>query len=187
MLQAKVRAFVDLRDGGDANGTAITGWEGDWNRESGTVSHQQWVFQRVSQSSDEVGKILRGSPHRIAQDFKSYQVDGEYIILPQGIWQSIWRGTKLNGHRRWRRQIFDCDDFAVVFKSAVAEWGYDNVRADNISILCGLMLGRARVPKEPGHAYNFTINDNYDRVVFFEPQLNTFQDDNNYDPLLGFF
>ncbi|EEB94816.1 hypothetical protein MPER_06309, partial [Moniliophthora perniciosa FA553] len=80
------QTFVDLYLGGTANGTAIYGWTGQWNT---TGPHQQWVFQRMSQSTDEIRNILLRNPNN-TQDFHCYNADVEYLILPQGLWKVIW-------------------------------------------------------------------------------------------------
>ncbi|KAF5389604.1 hypothetical protein D9757_004236 [Collybiopsis confluens] len=176
--------FMDLYNGGSANGTEITGWSGWWESTSDDSFHKRWSLKRASLTSAEVSLLVRNNPD-ITVDFKSYQLDGDYIILPEGVWQTIWNGSGLHD-RPWRSEIFDCDDFAVVYKGAVATWGAGNVRADGIAILCGIMLGRAKVGVG-AHAYNFNINTRFDAVRFFEPQTNAFQDHTDYNAYLGFF
>jgi len=177
--------FVDLHNGESANGTQITAWAGSWDSQGPDTFHKQWVFERVSLAGTEIHTLLKAHPN-IEQDFKSYQVDGEYMILPQGIWKAIWDSSTLPS-RKWRKELFDCDDFAAVYKAAVATWGDGNIRADGVSILCGLMLGRAKPPRVGAHAYNFTISDDKWKVLFFEPQNGSFQADNEYQPYLGYF
>ncbi|KAF5384469.1 hypothetical protein D9757_006399 [Collybiopsis confluens] len=178
------KTFMDLYGGGSANGTRIYGWSGSWDSTSDDSFHKRWFLKRASQTSAEVSLLVRNNPD-ITVDFKSYLLDGDYIILPEGVWQTIWNGSGLR-NRPWRSEIFDCDDFAVVYKAAVATWGADNIRADGIAILCGIMLGRAKVGVG-AHAYNFNINTRFDAVRFFEPQTNAFQDRTNYNAYLGFF
>ncbi|KAF5346630.1 hypothetical protein D9757_013559 [Collybiopsis confluens] len=102
--------FMDLLNGGTANGTLITGWSGQWDATGESSHHQQWSLQRVSQRSTEVHSTLRRNPE-LSFDFQSYQVDADYIILPEGIWRTIWNGSGL-ASRSWRSEIFDFDDFA---------------------------------------------------------------------------
>ncbi|KAG2139287.1 Moa, A lectin from the mushroom marasmius Oreades in complex with the trisaccharide Galgalglcnac [Suillus clintonianus] len=179
------KTFVDLNRGGTVNGTRIQGWNGEGGQWSYKGANQLWDFERVSRSGPEVHTILKESPN-LAQDFASYKVDGEYLILPQALLSEIWKGSTLPG-RKWRADIFDCDDFAAVYKGCVATWGDDSIHADGVSLLCGLMLGRSESHSKPGHAYNFTLSNDCLRVLFFEPQDNTFKNDNGYIPYLGYF
>ncbi|EEB99847.1 hypothetical protein MPER_00367, partial [Moniliophthora perniciosa FA553] len=88
----------------------------------------QWVFQRMSRSTDEIRNILLRNPNN-TQDFHCYNADVEYLILPLFFWKVIWNNSGLS-NRKSRGEIFDIDDFALVYKAAVANWGYDNIRAD---------------------------------------------------------
>ncbi|KAI0317211.1 hypothetical protein OF83DRAFT_1034521, partial [Amylostereum chailletii] len=91
-----------------------------------------WYFERLSLSSTEIHAALKASPN-LAQDFKCYPAEGEYLGLPRGILRGIWETTGL-GERAWRKDTFDCHDFALgnfpVYKSAVITWGANNIRAD---------------------------------------------------------
>ncbi len=60
------------RSGG--NGTHIVGWTGETGQDS-AASHQQWLFEKLSQTSDDVHAALSKSPS-LRQDFQSYLEDG---------------------------------------------------------------------------------------------------------------
>ncbi|KAI0317225.1 Moa, A lectin from the mushroom marasmius Oreades in complex with the trisaccharide Galgalglcnac [Amylostereum chailletii] len=187
---AVAKTFVDLYGGGSTNGTAINGWAGDWNIAGN--ANQNWVFERVSRTSGEIKTAVLANPD-ISTDFKSFLADSDYLLLPRGFWQNIWNSSDLK-NRRWRSEIFDCDDFATVeptfciipvFKAEVAKWGDTNIKADNISVLCGLMYGTS---DRGGHAYNFAIMSNTpNKVVFFEPQTNSFMDSIGFKAYFGMF
>ncbi|PBK62820.1 hypothetical protein ARMSODRAFT_562283 [Armillaria solidipes] len=166
--------FIDLYHGGKSNGTPIYGWKGDFKTHGQYSWHQYWTFRRRSLSSAEIKKIIMGNKFHLNKSYKSYQVDGEYLILPQNIWEEIWlNSTDLSSKKR-RREIFDYDDFALTMKAAIAQWGAKKCDADGFSIFCGLMLGRSQKSPREGRAYNFTISDDHSGVVFFDPQDNKF-------------
>ncbi|KAI0324626.1 Moa, A lectin from the mushroom marasmius Oreades in complex with the trisaccharide Galgalglcnac [Cubamyces sp. BRFM 1775] len=175
--------FVDLLNGGSSDGTKIVGWQGSWN-DGTSLGHQHWTFSPQSLLGHEVHTILRANPY-LRQDFKSYKADGMYLILSRARLQEIWRNSGLSG-RRWREEIFDCDDFAFVYKAAVAKWGDDQFKADGFAIICGTMFGTNA--RNEGHAYNWMINpDNHSAIVFFEPQNNSFMDNPGYNAYFGVF
>ncbi|KAK0444153.1 hypothetical protein EV421DRAFT_1903262 [Armillaria borealis] len=175
--------FADLYHGGSSNGTPIYGCKGPGFKTHDKDSwHQYWTFKRRSLSSAEIKKIIMGNKFHLSlskltvnKSYKSFQVDGEYLILPQSLWEEIWlNSTDLSGKKR-RREIFDYDDFALTMKAAVAQWGAKTCdHADGFSIFCGLMLGRSLKSPREGRAYNFTISDDHSGVVFFDPQDNKF-------------
>ncbi|KAK0494139.1 hypothetical protein EDD18DRAFT_1403398 [Armillaria luteobubalina] len=144
-------AFADLYDGGSSNGTPIYGWKSSVGFNS-TQSHQCWFFQRMSLSSADVRMVIGRNPH-LTNNYKSYLVDGEYLILPNAkLWQEIWE----------------------IMQAAVAQWKTGKWLIDNFAIFCGLMLGRSLKDPIQAHAYNFNVGDDHSRVVFFEPQNNKF-------------
>ncbi|PBL04449.1 Moa, A lectin from the mushroom marasmius Oreades in complex with the trisaccharide Galgalglcnac [Armillaria gallica] len=175
--------FANLHTDGSSNGFPIRGYQGSDFHVRDNNFHQCWLFKRMSLSSAEIKRIIGRNPHLVG-NYKSYQIDGEYLILPRNIWGEIWNSTGLRDKNR-RREIFDCNDFALVMKAAVAQWGTNKWRADGFAIFCGLMLGRSQSnPKE--RAYNFTISDDHSRVVFFDPQTNEFMDNIDCDAFLAY-
>nr|3PHZ_A Chain A, Ricin B-related lectin [Cerioporus squamosus]3PHZ_B Chain B, Ricin B-related lectin [Cerioporus squamosus]5MUA_A Chain A, Ricin B-related lectin [Cerioporus squamosus]5MUA_B Chain B, Ricin B-related lectin [Cerioporus squamosus]BAC87875.1 Ricin B-related lectin [Cerioporus squamosus] len=157
--------FVTLLNG-DGGGTGtVVGWQNITNNTS-----QNWTFQKLSQTGANVHATLLACP-ALRQDFKSYLSDGLYLVLTRDQISSIWQASGL-GSTPWRSEIFDCDDFATVFKGAVAKWGNENFKANGFALLCGLMFGS----KSSGaHAYNwFVERGNFSTVTFFEPQNGTY-------------
>ncbi|KAI0664074.1 Moa, A lectin from the mushroom marasmius Oreades in complex with the trisaccharide Galgalglcnac [Cubamyces menziesii] len=180
------KTFVDLLDGGSSDGTKIVGWQGSWE-DGPPPGHQHWTFSPQSLLGHEVHTILKANPY-LRQDFKSYLADGMYLILSRERLQDIWRNSELPS-RHWREEIFDCDDFAFVYKSAVAKWGDEQFKADGFAIVCGVMFGtRVHEGEVDGHAYNWVVNpEDHSAIVFFEPQNNTFMDDPGYKAYFGVF
>ncbi|KAK0193272.1 hypothetical protein F5146DRAFT_1029860 [Armillaria mellea] len=159
--------FAILKTGGSSNGTPICGYQGSDFHVRDNDFHQCWSFKRWSLSSADIKLIVERNSH-LARNYKSYQVDGEYLILPRTLWGEIWNSTGLRDKDR-RREIFDSNDFALVMKAAVAQWGTNKWRADGFAILCGLVLERSPENNHrERHAYNFTISDDHSGVVFFE-------------------
>ncbi|KAF5388224.1 hypothetical protein D9615_000847 [Tricholomella constricta] len=178
------KTFADLYNGGDSDGTPIYGWTGTWDDDN---SHQKWNFQRMSATSAEVTLAIRNNPH-LAHDYRGYLLDGEYLILSADVWHQVWATTGLGqGNKVWRSEIFDCDDFAVTMKAAVAAWGADNIRADNCALLCGIMLGVNPNDPTDAHAYNFNLTNDHTGVIFYEPQTDQFLNDIGYNAYLAFF
>ncbi|KAF8646499.1 hypothetical protein AX16_007176 [Volvariella volvacea WC 439] len=149
--------FADLRNGGRANGTPIVGVV------DGPSSHQLWNFRILSCTSSQVRDALTQSPY-ITTEFKEFNADTLYLILPRDKLSAVWRGTSLC-FTKWRKEIFDCDDFATVFKAE--------------------MYGENESSR---HAYNWTLDLN-DRstVIFFEPQNGRFSNDIGYNAYFGLF
>ncbi|TDL14708.1 ricin B-like lectin [Rickenella mellea] len=174
------RTFLDIPGGKHVNGIRLHCWHGGWDE--GNIN-QLWTFRCHSRTSQEIDKVLNDDPN-IRHKHSRYLTNGTYFVLSQAMLREIWNHTGL-GNTHWRRQIFDCDDFAIVFKAAVAKWGAENIRANGFAILCGLMFGRK--PGGEVHAYNFTLSDSYHDVEFFEPQKGHFTRHIGYNADLCYF
>ncbi|KAI0721689.1 ricin B-related lectin [Cerioporus squamosus] len=174
------QTFLDLHDGG-GNGTHVVGWTGSW-QDTG-ASHQYWRFEKLSQTSDDIHLALSKAPS-LRQDFQSYLEDGLYLILSREAMLQIWRASGL-GQKPWRDSIFDCDDFATIFKAEVSKWGNTTFKADGFGILCGMMFGSNQ---EESHAYNWTLDPvDPSRVLYFEPQEGAFTSNSGYQAYMGLF
>ncbi|THH11325.1 hypothetical protein EW145_g720 [Phellinidium pouzarii] len=163
------KTFVDLYYGGGSD-TKITGWRSDWNTFN---VNQSWTFELVSQTHAEVDDAIWRNPI-LRPEFQSYQSDTVYLILTQKALNVIWNESGLKGMKP-QDQIFDCDDFAFVFKAAVAQWGNSTIHTDGFAILCGILFGVKDGPNLDVHALNWSIsNSNKQQVVYFEPQNGQF-------------
>ncbi|MCD6148176.1 lectin MOA-related protein [bacterium] len=94
-------------------------------------------------------------------------LDGRYKLVSLDTWKKIIQSDTLNLTKKWHRDVFDCDDFAIVFKAHVSEFYEINS--------VGVALGRiydAKTSKYIGyHAYNLIVakNGNIELYVY-EPQ-----------------
>ncbi|KAI9062309.1 carbohydrate-binding module family 13 protein [Trametes sanguinea] len=177
--------FVDLLNGGGGNGNQIVGWQGSWH-DATSLGHQHWTFQPRSLPGNEIHATLRAN-HHLRQDFKSYKTDCLYLVLSREHIEDIWRNSVLK-NRKWRCEIFDCDDFAFVYKGEVCKWAEANFKADarGFAVVCGIMFGTN--DRGRGHAYNWMIDpDNHSSIIFFEPQNSSFKENPGYDAYFGVF
>lgn len=152
---------VDLADGGKNDGTRVWGWQYIPN------DNQKWLFKRMTRTPQEIQALL-GANVRVGRvEFPHYQ-DMNYLVLPLNLQNIIYNDSGIKRNFRWRPEIFDCDDFAVTFKAAVAKHGYDSILVDNIAILCGIMFGSK--PPNLGHALNWSVSETLNSINFLEPQ-----------------
>nr|BAC87876.1 Ricin B-related lectin [Cerioporus squamosus] len=172
--------FATLYSGG-GSGTAIVGW-----RLVNSNGNQDWVFQKLSQTSVNVHATLLACGATVGQDFKNYLYDGLYLVLPRDRISAIWKASGL-GETARRDGIYDSDEFAMTFKSAAATWGKENFKADGFAILCGMMFGTKASTNR--HAYNWVVErGSFSTVTFFEPQNGTYSDDAwGYKAYFGLF
>ncbi|KAJ7452614.1 hypothetical protein FB451DRAFT_694833 [Mycena latifolia] len=174
--------FLNLEGGKDEDGTKIECWE----NEEGTAD-QRWSLNRVSATHDEIIAALQRSPYRLS-DFKRYPVDSIYLVVNQPLLKGIWNQSGLRANH-CRTQIFDSDDFALGFKAFVAKWGNDNIKADNLTLLCGLIVGQSIVKSEDEkhtyHAFNWTLTDDRTTILFFEPQNGQISATSEYTAVWG--
>jgi len=94
-------------------------------------------------------------------------LDGKYKLVSLDTWKKIIRSDTLNLTKKWHRDVFDCDDFAIVFKAHVSEFYEINS--------VGVALGRiydVKTNKYVGcHAYNLIVAKNGSIELYvYEPQ-----------------
>ncbi|KAG7091497.1 hypothetical protein E1B28_010527 [Marasmius oreades] len=176
------KTFVDLYNGGSSNGTKITGWPGNWTEHN---THQEWHFNRMSVSSAEAKSAVERNPHIKCGTYRGYNLDGEYLVLPNSFFTQIWKDSGLPS-RKWRKEIYDSDDFAIAMKAAVGKWNADSWKANGFGIFCGVMLGINKAG-DKAHAYNFTLTKDHCDIVFFEPQDGEYLNDIGYDGYMAFY
>lgn len=94
-----------------------------------------------------------------------------FCLSYEKLW-NLWSNSGVGGYR-YVEQKFDCDDFSLCLKAAVAKHKHGMWAPGGAlfaSFLCGVVFGRKVVWGETKeHAYNFTI-DYPDNLIFFEPQ-----------------
>ena len=94
-------------------------------------------------------------------------LDGKYKLVSLDTWRKIIQSDTLNLTKKWHRDVFDCDDFAIVFKAHVSEFYEINS--------VGIALGRiydAKTDEYIGyHAYNIIVAKNGGIELYvYEPQ-----------------
>jgi len=99
-----------------------------------------------------------------------YNSDAEYAYGDLHELQAIWMKSYLNprnpDHVTYKKDVFDCDDFALAMKAAVAKQCYADLGAMACSI--GIVWTYDSV-KHSGHAFNVFL-DKLWQVKLFEPQ-----------------
>ncbi|CAE6426454.1 unnamed protein product, partial [Rhizoctonia solani] len=128
--------FADLLSGGagHSRNLPIVGWAGAW--ENNTNHHQLWCLKKTSLPREEIRELLTCYPS-IQEKFFTCFADGEYFILHPETIQRIWAESELGQKNyHWRREIFDCDDFAYVLKAEVTKWAARNIKADVSPLDC---------------------------------------------------
>ncbi|KAJ8698735.1 hypothetical protein PTI98_005409 [Pleurotus ostreatus] len=166
--------------------TPIVGWQGSWTEAESIGRTRQWRFECISQTNDQIRTILKASPH-VQQSFAS---DKLYLISSSQRLYAIWGETGL-GSTQSREEIFDSDDFALVFKAEVAKWGNKTFKADGFGILCGMMFGSKtdNNGKEISTAYNWNLEvKDLSKVVFYRPMDGTISyDADGYKAYFGLY
>ncbi|KAF4601318.1 hypothetical protein EYR38_005970 [Pleurotus pulmonarius] len=144
-------------------------WQGSWTEAESIGRTRQWIFECISQTTSQIRTTLNASPY-IQQNFPSFNGDELYLVLSSERLYAIWEGTDL-GSTQSRVEIFDSDDFALVFKAEVAKWGNKTFKADGFGILCGMMFSSKadNNGKAISYAYNWSLEvKDPSKVVFFE-------------------
>jgi len=160
---------------GTKGGTSIVGYAGTWNF---TNANQQWILENRSVGYDHIGRLITNTGFTSACRHNLKSLDQPYFVLSTGIMKLIWQRSGLSkGNLVWMKELFDCDDFAFAFKTEVAKWAANNIRAvppgpgtrSGFAVLCGIMTG-INPSNSVGHCYNFTLSDDFSSILFFEPQ-----------------
>ncbi len=89
--------------------------------------------------------------------------DAMYELLPSSVASTIWNESGLSGYK-WSQEVFDCDDFATVYKAQASRHAYSVARAR--AYATGMICGSAGAS---AHAANVFI-DLAGNVQVLEPQ-----------------
>ncbi|KAH7322233.1 hypothetical protein B0J17DRAFT_684075 [Rhizoctonia solani] len=141
-------------------------------------SGNHWVFYKKSVTLNEVYAILKAHG-KLHPEFKvaDFVDDSLYLVVTQGTLVNIWEQTGL-GRKKCRMDIWDSDDFAISFKNSVSTWGDNEFEGvyPGFGILCGIAFARNKDPKQPAHAYSWTLHreGNTWKIIYFEPQNGKF-------------
>lgn len=129
------------------NSTPVWGW----SFVAGN-SNQIWDFEQWSYTSQELrSNVETKMPLKPDADVVkyTYAADPRYLILPYELYRDIWESSMEK--YRYKEVLFDCklprylssdmlfnhatgDDFAFVYKAAVAEYGYDWLADMNVGV-----------------------------------------------------
>jgi hypothetical protein len=164
----------------------------------GSGLNERWDLQKVSMSASpdiqqELFKSNIIQANQGLMESQLYLLDSEYLILSQGMLQEIWNGMTKH---KYRRDLYDEDDFAIAFKSAVAKWGVRSVLKDvndsvatnskNIAFFCAFMVAGPNPNPDPNsvpvppptynfNGYNITLSaDSSKKALFFDPRNGKF-------------
>ena len=94
-------------------------------------------------------------------------LDGKYKLVSLDTWRKIIQSDTLNLTKKWHRDVFDCDDFAIVFKAHVSEF----YEINSVGIALGKIYDAKTNKFISYHAYNLIVakNGNIELYVY-EPQ-----------------
>ena len=99
-----------------------------------------------------------------------YKADAKYRAMEYHVLKTIWDNSGLDDFE-WKREKFDCDDFAICYKAEVAKWCYRTEASIPDACLCGIIWGKRTTPagQQEGHAFNFSV-DPFGKLILIEPQ-----------------
>lgn len=95
-------------------------------------------------------------------------LDERYKVLTLDKWCQIIESDTLNVVRKWKKDVFDCDNFAIAFSAHCAE--YYEVNSAGIAI--GTVRDADTLEKVGKHAYNIlAVKEDEELVLYlYEPQ-----------------
>lgn len=95
-------------------------------------------------------------------------LDQKYKVLTLDEWKQIIRSDTLNITKKWKKDVFDCDNFAITFNAHCAE--YYEVNTAGIAI--GTIKHAGTLKNLGKHAYNIlAVKENNELVLYlYEPQ-----------------
>jgi hypothetical protein len=169
---------LEIEDGSTENGAKCQQWGQD------PSPRCSWYFKPVlALSGAGVISLLKSrfNPMQSTTNVNSYfPADEEYGTIDADKVEAIWGDSILNGHP-YKAEVFDCDDFALIMKGAVAQWCYLNGK--NIACLAGVAYGISPFTGA-GHAFNWFVHPDL-TLRLFEPQDGTWKDSlKEYSPFL---
>lgn len=111
---------------------------------------------------------LKGTLEHIT---RIYTPDREYVTLSNEKMQQILKETAPNRPEAsdYIKEVFDCDDFALIMHAEVVKWARDNDYKKPLAF--GQVWGSIQVQGEwVNHAINWFITPTK-QIMFLEPQL----------------
>ena len=97
-----------------------------------------------------------------------FTLDRKYKILTLDKWKEIIESDTLNETKKWKKDVFDCDNFALVFSAHCAEF----YEVNSAGIAVGAIYDANTLEKVGKHAYNILAVKEGDQLVLYlyEPQ-----------------
>ncbi|KAJ7853024.1 hypothetical protein B0H14DRAFT_2758948 [Mycena olivaceomarginata] len=154
------KTYVKLKDGRSGNGTPIVGFADT----AGTSAEQDelWQFTLRSVTVSDVHTVLERSAQRI-DDMHVVYKNRILYVPPAALLAHLWRETPLVS--MFRKSVFsDQYQMGLAFKTAVAMWAAEHIKADDISVLFGLVC-----QEDNGEACNWTLNEDHSSMLFVSP------------------
>ena len=95
-------------------------------------------------------------------------LDEKYKVLTLDQWKQIIQSDTLNETKRWKKNVFDCDNFALVFSAHCSEF----YEVNSCGIAIGTVYNAYTNEKIGEHAYNvLAVKENDELVLYlYEPQ-----------------
>jgi len=95
-------------------------------------------------------------------------LDSRYKVLTLDEWERIIQSDVLDSTKEWKKDVFDCDNFAIAFSAHCAE--YYEVNSAGIAI--GTVRDADTLEEVGKHAYNIlAVKENDELVLYlYEPQ-----------------
>jgi len=95
-------------------------------------------------------------------------LDEKYKVLTLDEWNQIIQSDTLNVAKKWKKDVFDCDNFAIAFSAHCAE--YYEVNSAGIAV--GKVRDADTLEEVGKHAYNIlAVKENEELVLYlYEPQ-----------------
>jgi hypothetical protein len=130
----------------------------------------------IHEVSDYIINEWPGNPALLFTHLLESVADPKYITLPDSLAKTIWNDSGL-GDMDWTESVFDCDDFATVYKAAALKAGYN--AGSDYSYAVWLISGISP-DLLSGHATNVYINESK-QVKILEPQNGRVVDGKDWD------
>ncbi|RII26043.1 MAG: hypothetical protein CXR30_16920 [Geobacter sp.] len=146
-----------------------------WNPEIGdhfyTRSVKEIDDNGPTRTSSQLKTILKNQLGDYYKNLKQFYADGNYFCPTEAVTKEIITAAKVD-QKRYISEVFDCDDFAHLLKSAFIEDAYDSGRR-SMPYAMGIIWG-----DKPAHAMNFIVlgdGKNF-TVRVIEPQTGKLHD-----------
>ncbi|KAJ7486332.1 ricin B lectin domain-containing protein [Mycena galericulata] len=156
------KTYVNLRGGRSGNGTEIMGFADT----AGTPSERDelWKFTLRSVTLSDVHTVLERCTKQV-DDMHVVSLNRFLFVPPPALLAHLWRETPHVSIQMLRKSVFsDQCQMGFAFKTAVTMWAAQHIKANDISILFGLVRRHNN-----GEACNWTLNEDHSSILFLSP------------------